>query len=80
MDMRITNKMPVPAVMNAFDVDRERAETYMPLGCGEIEFDHYSFGSPNGSLGTLKILELAIHGGYDPVSDTYLSFKSKRLD
>ena len=70
----------VPAVMNAFDVDRERAETYMPLGCGEIEFDHYSFGSPNGSLGTLKILELAIHGGYDPVSDTYLSFKSKRLD
>jgi pyruvate-formate lyase len=69
----------IPAVMHAFDVDRARAETYMPLGCGEIEFDHYSFGSPNGSLGTLKVLELAIHGGFDPVSKTYLSFKSPTL-
>lgn len=69
----------IPSVMHAFAVDRERAETYMPLGCGEIEFDHYSFGSPNGSLGTLKVLELAIHGGFDPVSDTYLSFKSPTL-
>ncbi len=69
----------VPGLMKAFDVDRERAETYMPLGCGEIEFDHYSFGSPNGSIGTLKILELAIHGGYDPVSDRYLSMKTPTL-
>lgn len=35
----------VPGVMHAFRVPRERAETYMPLGCGEIEFDHYSFGA-----------------------------------
>lgn len=69
----------VPGLMKAFDVDRARAETYMPLGCGEIEFDHYSFGSPNGSIGTLKILELAIRGGLDPVSDRYLSFKTKSL-
>ncbi|GHV42127.1 putative formate acetyltransferase 3 [Spirochaetia bacterium] len=69
----------VPSVMQAFDVDRKRAETYMPLGCGEIEFDHYSFGSPNGSIGSLKILELAVHGGYDPVSNTYLSCKTKTL-
>jgi pyruvate-formate lyase len=69
-----------PGIMEAFDVDRPRAESYMPLGCGEIEFDHYSFGSPNGSIGTLKILELAIHGGYDPVSETYLSKKTKTLE
>ena len=69
----------VPGLMKAFDVDRARAETYMPLGCGEIEFDHYSFGSPNGSIGTLKILELAVHGGYDPVSDKYLTYKSPTL-
>ena len=70
----------VPSVMQAFDVERALAETYMPLGCGEIEFDHYSFGSPNGSLGTLKVLELAIHGGLDPVSGKYLSFKSPTLE
>lgn len=63
----------VPSVMKAFQVDRARAETYMPLGCGEIEFDHYSFGSPNGSVGTLKILELAVRGGYDPIAGDYLA-------
>ncbi len=66
----------VPGVMKAFDVDAGLAETYMPLGCGEIEFDHYSFGSPNGSLGTLKILELAIRGGYDPIAGKHLSIKT----
>lgn len=66
----------IPSLMEAFGVDRKRAETYMPLGCGEIEFDHYSFGSPNGSLGTLKMLELSIHGGYDPVGGTYLGLKT----
>jgi len=59
----------VPGVMKAFGVDRERAETYMPLGCGEIELDHYSFGTPSGSLNTLKILELAVRGGYEPMTD-----------
>ena len=58
----------VPGVMNAFGVDRERAETYMPLGCGEIEFDHYSFGTPSGSMNTLKILELAMRGNYEPMT------------
>lgn len=69
----------VPSLMEAFDVDRPRAETYMPLGCGEIEFDHYSFGSPNGSLGTLKILELALRGGYDPIAGNYLSIPTTPL-
>ncbi len=59
----------VPGMMNAFGVDRARAETYMPLGCGEIEFDHYSFGSPNGSMNTLKILELAMRGNYEPMTE-----------
>ncbi len=58
----------VPGVMKAFGVDRARAETYMPLGCGEIEFDHYSFGTPSGSMNVLKILELAIRGGYEPMT------------
>jgi pyruvate-formate lyase len=69
----------VPDLMQAFDVDRALAESYMPFGCGEFEFDHHSFGSPNGVIITLKILELAIHGGYDPVSGCYLSMKTKSL-
>ncbi|MDR3050372.1 MAG: hypothetical protein LBU67_01450 [Oscillospiraceae bacterium] len=57
----------VPGVQKAFGVSRELAERYVPLGCGEIELDHYSFGTPSGSLNALKILETTIHGGFDPV-------------
>ena len=69
----------VPDVMKAFDVERNIAETYMPLGCGEFVFDHYSFGTPNGLIITLKVLELAIYGGFDPVSNSYISIKTKKL-
>lgn len=57
----------VPAVQKAFRVTRELAERYVPLGCGEIELDHYSFATPSGSLNTLKILEMTINGGFDPI-------------
>ncbi|MGI5946322.1 MAG: pyruvate formate lyase family protein [Lachnospiraceae bacterium] len=70
----------VPSVMKAFGVDRKLAETYMPLGCGEIEFDHYSFGTPSGSLNTLKILELAVRGGYEPIMDWHLGCQLKPLE
>lgn len=70
----------VPSVMKAFGVERKLAETYMPLGCGEIEFDHYSFGTPSGSLNTLKILELAVRGGYEPIMDWHLGCQLKPLE
>jgi pyruvate-formate lyase len=69
----------VNSVMKAFNVGRKLAETYMPLGCGEIEFDHHSFGSPNGSVNLLKILELAVRGGYDPMMEWRLGPKVKPL-
>lgn len=70
----------IPGIIKAFGVNRERAESYVPLGCGEIEFDHYSFGSPSGSLNMLKTLELALHGGYDPVSEKRMGPQTKPLD
>ncbi len=57
----------VPGLQKAFKVSRELAERYVPLGCGEIELDHYSFGTPSGSLNVLKILESTLYGGFDPV-------------
>lgn len=58
----------IPGIMKAYGVERSRAESYVPLGCGEIEFDHYSIGTPSGSLNMLKILEITMNGGTDPVS------------
>lgn len=57
----------VPGVEKAYHVTRALAERYVPLGCGEIELDHYSFNTPSGSLNVLKILETTLRGGFDPV-------------
>jgi pyruvate-formate lyase len=57
----------VPAIMKEYGVGRARAESYVPLGCGEFEFDHYSFATPSGALNAVKILEIAMHGGWEPV-------------
>lgn len=57
----------VPGIEKAYHVSRELAERYVPLGCGEIELDHYSFGTPSGSLNVLKILETTLRGGFDPI-------------
>ena len=69
----------IPSIMKGYGVDRQRAESYVPLGCGEIEFDHYSIGSPSGSLNMLKILEMAIHGGADPISGATYGIETKPL-
>ena len=69
----------VPGVQKAFNVTRELAERYVPLGCGEIELDHYSFGTPSGSLNVLKILETTMHGGFDPMMQWQKAPKSKPI-
>jgi pyruvate-formate lyase len=69
----------VDDVATAFGVDRASAEQYMPLGCGEIELDHHSFGSPNGFVNTLKALELAIRGGRDPMALDPITIQTKPL-
>jgi Pyruvate-formate lyase len=70
----------IPGIMKAYGVNRQRAESYVPLGCGEIEFDHYSFGTPSGYLNMLKTLEVAMHGGCDPVSKKYFGPVTKPFD
>ncbi len=69
----------VPGVEKAFKVSRELAERYVPLGCGEIELDHYSFGTPSGSINVLKILENTMLGGYDPVMQWHKAPDSKPI-
>jgi pyruvate-formate lyase len=69
----------VPAMMEGANVSREIAEQYMPLGCGEMEFDHYSYHTPSGTFNATKILEIAIHGGWDPVARWHIGPRTKPL-
>jgi Pyruvate-formate lyase len=58
----------IPAVSAAFEVPEQEAEQYVPLGCGEYVLNHRSYGTPSGSINLLKLLEVTLHNGYDPVT------------
>ncbi len=51
----------------AMRVERKIAEQYIPFGCGEFVIQGKSVGTPNTLLNVLKILQLALNEGYDPM-------------
>lgn len=63
--MLYNDDVNVPAVAEAFGISRERAEQYLPFGCGEYILDHYSVGTPNGLLNVAKALDVTLHNGVD---------------
>jgi pyruvate-formate lyase len=58
----------VPAVAKAFGVTDEIAARYIPYGCGEYVLGSTGLNSPDGVINLMKALEIALHGGVDPVS------------
>lgn len=58
----------VEAVCRAFNVPPEEAEHYVPFGCGEYVLNHRSYGTPSGSINLLKVLEVTLFNGIDPVT------------
>ena len=40
----------------------------MPFGCGEYVINHKSFGSSNGVINLLKVLEITLHNGMDSMT------------
>lgn len=66
--MLYNDEVNIPAVSNAFRVDEKLAADYVPFGCGEYVLDHRSYGSPNGIINLLKVLEITLHNGRDAVT------------
>ncbi len=62
------DEVNIPAVAAAFAVPESMAVNYTPFGCGEYVLGHYSEGTPNGVINLLKALEVALHGGMDPLT------------
>lgn len=65
--MLYSDDVNVPAVESAFRLPKEKAEQYVPFGCGEYIIDHESFGSPNGVINMLKALEVTLFNGHEIV-------------
>lgn len=65
------DEVNVPAVEYAMRVDRKTAEQYIPFGCGEFVIQGKSVGTPNTLLNLVKIMQLALNQGYDPMDNIY---------
>lgn len=63
--MLYNDDVNIPAVASAFCITMGEAEDYVPFGCGEYVINHKSYGSPNGIINLLKVLEITLHNGYD---------------
>ncbi|WP_273477801.1 pyruvate formate lyase family protein [Faecalicoccus acidiformans] len=61
----------VPAVQYAMRVPEEIAEQYVPFGCGEFVIQGKSVGTPNTLLNMLKLLQIALNEGIDPMDGIY---------
>lgn len=59
--------MNVPAVAYAMRVDEKTAEQYVPFGCGEYVIAGQSTGTPNTCINLLKLLEISLNEGIDPM-------------
>lgn len=57
----------IEAVMYGMRVSREIAEQYVPFGCGEFVIQGKSVGTPNTLLNLLKLLNITLHEGIDPM-------------
>ena len=60
--MLYNDAVNLPAVMDAFGVDRDTAQQYVPYGCGEYVLCNQSIGTPSGTLNTLFVLNEAMYG------------------
>lgn len=60
--MLYNDAVNIPAVMDAFGVDRETAQQYVPYGCGEYVLCNRSIGTPSGTVNTLFLLNEVMYG------------------
>lgn len=61
------DEVNVPAVMYAMRVKESIAEQYVPFGCGEFVIQGKSVGTPNTLLNLLKLLNITLNEGIDPM-------------
>lgn len=74
------DEVNVPAVEYAMRVDTETAKQYVPFGCGEFVIQGQSVGTPNTLLNLLKLLNMTLNNGVDPMDNiNKVPFKMKSI-
>ncbi len=61
----------IPAVMYGMRVSEEEAQQYVPFGCTEFVLQGQSVGTPNVLINMLKVLNIFMNEGVDPMDQRY---------
>ncbi len=78
--MLYNDDVNIPAVSNAFRIDMEEAEDYVPFGCGEYVINHKSYGTPNGVINLLKCLEVTLRNGRDGLNGKQTGIETGKFE
>ncbi len=78
--MLYNDDVNIPAVSKAFQVDLKEAEDYVPFGCGEYVINHKSYGSPNGIINLLKVLEITLRNGRDGITGEQAGIETGKFE
>ncbi len=70
----------VPAVEYAMRISHADAAQYVPFGCGEFVIQGKSVGTPNTLLNLVKILQITVNSGIDPMDGLYKAGPVKLKD
>lgn len=74
------DEVNVPAVAYAMQIDKQTAAQYVPFGCGEFVIQGKSVGTPNTLLNLLKLLNITLCEGVDPMDNIRkVPFKVKKI-
>ncbi len=78
--MLYNDDVNIPSVSQAFGIEKQTAEQYVPFGCGEYVIYHTSFGTPSGVINLQKALEVVLNRGIDIYSGKETGLKNIRQD
>ncbi len=76
------DEVTVPGLANCMRVSEKEAEQYAMFGCGEMNLQGMTVGTPNGGHNLVKALNIFMNDGVDPYDNVYRAgdFKLKKLE
>ncbi|MBR0474760.1 MAG: pyruvate formate-lyase [Erysipelotrichaceae bacterium] len=76
------DEVHVPGLANCMRVSEKEAEQYAMFGCGEMNLQGMTVGTPNAGHNLLKSLTIFLNEGIDPYDNRYKAgdFKLKKLE
>ena len=76
------DEVHVPGLAHCMRVSEKEAEQYAMFGCGEMNLQGMTVGTPNGGHNLVKALNIFMNDGVDPYDNVYRAgdFKLKKLE